>query len=151
MLTAALAESAMQASTRFALTLALAVVCAGTAFAQTDPGAPPPPQVRSAKGIDYLNGGAGEEARAAMTPLQSGFDLKLVFSNPSGEYLVADHVSVKGRAGEVFDVDRAGPLLLVRLPAGDYTVTANIEGRTEQRVVKVGSVLRTVNWRSPAR
>jgi hypothetical protein len=141
----------MQAITRFALTLLLAVTGAGMAFAQTDPGAPRPPQVRSANGIDYVNGGAGVEARDAMAQLQPGFDLKLVFSNQSGEYLVADHVSVKGRAGEVFDVDRAGPLLLVKLAPGDYTVIASVEGKTQQRAVKVGAGLRTVNWSFPAR
>jgi hypothetical protein len=141
----------MQAITRFALTLVLAVTCAGMAFAQTDPGAPPAPQVRSANGIDYVNGGAGVEARDAIAQLQPRFDLKLVFSNAIGEYLVADHVSVKGHAGEVFDVDRAGPLLLVKLPPGDYTVVASVEGKTQQRAVKVGAGLRTVNWRFSAR
>lgn len=140
----------MEALTRFALTVAVAVVCAGTAFAQTDPGAPPAPQVRSANGIDYVNGGAGVEARDAIAQLQPRFDLKLVFSTPTGAYVVADHVSVKGRSGPVFDVDRAGPLLLVKLPPGDYTVSANVEGKTEQRTIRIGAGLRTVNWSFPA-
>jgi hypothetical protein len=151
MLGPAVEERLMQATTRFVLTLALAVMCAGAALAQTDPGAPPPPQVRSVNGIDYVNGGAGEEARTAMAQMQPGFDLKLVFSNASGEYLVADHVSVNGRSGSVLEVDRAGPLLFVKLPPGDYTVAASVEGRTEQRPVKVGSGLRTVNWSFPGR
>ena len=141
----------MNATTRFGLTFLLAIGCAGMAFAQADPGAPPPPQVRSANGIDYVNGGVGVEARDAIGLLQPGFDLKLVFSNPSGEYVVADHVSVKGRSGAVFDVDRAGPLLLVKLPPGKYTIVASVEGKTEQRAVSVGTGLRTVNWRFPAR
>src|SRR5664280_157994 len=141
----------MKSSTRFTLTLLVAATCAGVAFAQSDPGAPPAPQVHSANGIDYVNGGAGVEARDAIAQLQPGFDLKLVFSNASGEYLVADHVSVKGRSGEVFGVDRAGPLLLVKLPPGDYSVVASVEGKTEQRAVKVGAGLRTVNWSFPAR
>ena len=137
----------MNSSTRFALTLVVALLSAGVAFAQADPGAPPPPQVRSANGIDYVNGGAGEEARDAIARMQPGFGLKLVFSNASGEYLVADHVAVKGRAGEVFDVDGAGPMLLVKLPPGDFTVIASYEGKTEQRAVKVGSGTSTLNWR----
>ncbi len=134
----------MRASTRFAVTIAFALLSAGLAFA--DPGAPPAPQLRSANGVDYVNGGAGEEARAAIAQMQPGFGLKLVFSNGSGEYLVADHVAVKGKAGEVFDVDRAGPLLLVRLPPGDYTVAATYEGKTEIRPVKVGTASQTLNW-----
>jgi hypothetical protein len=140
----------MHAITRFVLTLAISIVCAGTALAQADPGAPPAPQVRSANGVDYVNGGAGVEARDAIAQLQPGFDLKLVFSTPTGAYVVADHVSVKGRSGPVFDVDRAGPLLLVKLPPGDYTVSASVEGKTEQRTLRIGSGLRTVNWSFPA-
>lgn len=136
----------MRASTRFAVTIAFALLSASLAFADADPGAPPAPQLRSANGVDYVNGGAGEEARAAIAQMQPGFGLKLVFSNGSGEYLVADHVAVKGKAGEVFDVDRAGPLLLVKLPPGDYTVAATYEGRTEIRPVKVGTASQTLNW-----
>jgi hypothetical protein len=142
----------MRSSTQFALTLAVAMMAAGMALAQAaDPGAPPPPQVRSASGIDYVNGGAGEEARAAMAGLQPGFGLKLVFSNASGEYLVTDHVAIQGRTSEVFDVDAAGPLLLVKLPPGDYTVTATYQGKTERRAVKVGAATQTVNWRFAGR
>jgi len=141
----------MPACARFAMTVVLALLSASLAFAESAPGAPPAPQVRSANGVDYINGGAGEEARAAIAQMQSGFGLKIVFSNASGEYLVADRVSIKGRSGEVFAVDGAGPLLLVKLPAGNYTVAADIEGKTEQRAVTVGAGLRTVNWRFAGR
>jgi len=136
----------MPACARFAMTVVLALLSASLAFAESAAGAPPAPQVRSANGVDYINGGAGDEARAAIAQLQPGFGLKLVFSNGSGEYLVADHVAVKGKAGEVFDVDRAGPLLLVKLPPGDYSVAATYEGRTEIRPVKVGAATQTLNW-----
>jgi hypothetical protein len=136
----------MLACARFAVTVVLALLSANLALAQSDPGAPPTPQVRSVNGVDYINGGAGDEARAAIAQVQPGFGLRLLFSNGGGEFLVADHVAVKGKAGEVFDVDRAGPLLLVRLPPGDYSVAATYEGRTEIRPVKVGAATSTLNW-----
>ena len=137
----------MRATNRFALTLVLALTGAGMALAQSDPGAPPPPQVRSAGGVDYVNGGAGSESRDAITAMQGRFGLKLVFSDASGEYLVADHVAVKGKSGEVFAVDRAGPWLLVKLPPGRYIVTATYGGKSAQQTVEVGASTRTVNWR----
>ena len=146
----------MNSTIRFLATVAFALLSAGAVFAQSAsgaapaPGTPPAPQVRSVGGIDYINGGAGTEARDAITAMQAGFGLKLVFSNPSGEYLVVDHVSVKGRAGEVFDVDRAGPWLLVKLPPGHYTVMATMAGKTVQQTVDVGSTMRTLNWRFAA-
>ena len=137
----------MNTRIRFAATSVLALLFSGAVLAQADPGAPPAPRVRQANGIDYVNGGDGSESRDAITSMQAGFGLKLVFSNASGEYLVADHVAVKGRAGEVFDVDRAGPWLLVKLPPGHYTMTATYQGKTAQQAVDIGKSMRTVNWR----
>ncbi|HZV93772.1 MAG TPA: carboxypeptidase regulatory-like domain-containing protein [Caldimonas sp.] len=135
----------MNALTRFVVTLVLALMAAGMAFAQD---AAVPVQ-RSSGGVEYVNGGIGDGARNAMSQM-SGFDLKLVFSNPAGEYLVADHVAVKGPSGEVFAVDQAGPWLLLKLPPGSYTVSARYAGATQERAVKVGSGMRTMNWRFAA-
>ncbi len=137
----------MRSTFRFALTVLLAINSAELALAQSVAGAAPAPQLRSVGGIDYVNGGVGTEARDAITAMQNGFGLKLVFSNAGGEYLVADHVAVKGRSGEVFDLDRAGPWLLVKLPPGRYTVTATYEGKSSQQAVDVDASTRTLNWR----
>jgi len=139
---------------RLALGLGLALLLTCAALAQTaapaaDSGAPPPPQVRSADGVEYLNGGVGEEARAAIDAQRSAFPLRLVFSVASGAYVVADHVDIGGVHGKVLGVDRAGPMLLVKLPPGDYTVDASYAGKSEQRKVRVARESTTVNVRWP--
>ena len=137
------------------LVSSLAVALAGAVLAQTsapagaDPGTPPAPRVRSANGVEYLSGGAGEESRAAIDAQRSAFPLRLVFSVAGGAYAVADHVDVSGASGKVLGVDNAGPLLLVKVPPGDYTVAASYGGKTEQRKVKVGRDGATVHWRWP--
>ena len=40
------------------------------------------------------------------------------------------------RSGTVLGVDRAGPMLLVKLPPGSYTVDATYDGKTERRTVQ---------------
>jgi len=105
--------------------------------------------VRSSDGVEYLNGGAGEEARAAIDAQRGAFPLRLVFSMANGEYVVADHVDVNGANGKVLGVDHAGPMLLVKLPPGDYTVDASYAGRSEQRKVRVARESTTVNLRWP--
>ena len=60
-----------------------------------------------AAGIAYVTGGAGEEARAAMAQLRPEFPLRVVFSDSSGAYVVADRVEVRGASG-VLAVSGAG-------------------------------------------
>jgi len=143
----------VNANARLALGLGLALLLTCAALAQTavsaTEGSPPPPQVRSADGVEYLSGGAGEEARAAIDAQRAAFPLRLVFSVASGAYVVADHVDIRGPRGEVFAVDGAGPMLLVKLPPGDYTVDASYGGRSEQRKVRVAREPTTVKLRWP--
>jgi hypothetical protein len=144
---------AVNINERLAVGLGLALLATCAALAQTaspsiDSGAPPP-QVRSSDGVEYLNGGAGEEARAAIDAQRGAFPLRLVFSMANGEYVVADHVDVNGANGKVLGVDHAGPMLLVKLPPGDYTVDASYAGRSEQRKVRVARESTTVNLRWP--
>ena len=144
----------MNTNERLAVGLGLALLVTCAALAQTaspavDNGAPPPPQVRSSGGVEYLNGGAGEEARAAIDAQRGEFPLRVVFSMASGEYVVADHVDVSGASGKVLGVDNVGPMLLVKLPPGDYTVDASYNGRSEQRKVRVARETTTVNLRWP--
>ena len=128
-----------------------ALIVAGAAFAQpaapADAGTPPAPRVRSAGGIEYINGGAGEESRAAIDAQRAAFPLRLVFSVTSGAYAVADRVEVSNAGGTLLGVDNAGPMLLVKLPPGTYTVAATYNGKSERRTVRVGREPTTVNWR----
>ena len=127
-----------------------ALTCTCVALAQpasTDPGAPPAPRVRSANGVDYMNGGAGEEARAAIAARGADFPLRLVFSVPSGAYAVADHVDIRRGADTILGVDGAGPLLVVKVPPGDYSIDVTANGRSERRPIHVGTQPVTLNWR----
>jgi hypothetical protein len=145
----------VNANARLVLSLAIVLSCSGAALAQStpavagDPGAPPVPRVRSSSGVEYINGGAGEETRAAIDAQRGEFPLRLVFSVAGGAYVVADHVDVSNGQGRVLAVDNAGPMLLVRVPPGAYTVDATYGGKTERRSVRVGRDTATINWRWP--
>ena len=143
----------MNSAFRLASSLALALALASTSLAQpappADPGAPPPPRLRSQDGIEYFNGGAGEEARQQIAAQGADFPLRIVFSVAGGAYAVADHVDI-GRGGtRVLAVDRAGPLLVVKVPPGDYSVDVTAAGKSERRPIRVGTQPVTLNWRLP--
>jgi hypothetical protein len=141
-------------TTRIAVSLGLALIFTFAVLAQTaapngDSAAPPVPQVQSAGGIEYLNGGAGEESRAGIDAQGGAFPLRIVFSVASGAYAVADHVEIADAKGKLLGVDDAGPMLLVKVAPGDYAVEATYAGKTERRRVRVGGHGTTVNWRWP--
>ena len=143
----------MNTNARLAVGLGLAILFTCVALAQTaappvgDPGAPPAPRVHSAGGVEYINGGAGEEARAGIDAQRAAFPLRLVFSVASGAYVVADHVDVRNAGGKVVSVDDAGPMLLVKVAPGDYTVDAAYGGKAQEHHVRVGRDGTTVNLR----
>jgi len=84
-----------------------------------------------------------------MDAQRSAFPLRLVFSLASGAYVVADHVDVNGAQGNLVGLDNAGPMLLVKVPPGEYTVDASYAGKHEQRKVRVARESTTVNVRWP--
>jgi hypothetical protein len=127
---------------------ALAVLSGPAAVAQTSPGTPGAPQVQqSPAGIPYISGGAGEEERRSMAARAGEFPLKVVLSQSVGEYVVADKLSIVTPQGELLLVRDAGPVVMMRLQPGTYTLEATWKGRTERRTVRVGNGAETVNWR----
>jgi len=133
---------------RLALTFAMAFACAAVAHAQPAPGAAPPPRVQLQGGVEYLNGGAGEEERAAIVAQSADLPLRIVFSVASGAYVLADHVDVANAGGaKVLSLDKAGPLLAIKVPPGDYTIDVTVAGKTERRPIKVGRQAVVLNWR----
>lgn len=116
----------------------------------TSPGAPDAPVVQhTTGGIDYISGGAGAEDRAAMAARQAEFTFKVVLSATGGEYIVADRLSVMTPQGELLTVRDAGPIVMMKLAPGPYTLEASWQGRTERRSVRVAAPAQTLNWRFP--
>ena len=145
----------MKRHTPSALTFVLSLVAATTLMAQapssdvdavTDT---PALRVHQSGDVQYLTGGAGEQERSAMRSLQGEFPLQILFSGKGGEYGVADSVRVHGRAGQVLSVASAGPLLMVKVPPGRYTVEAEFNGKVQKRTVSVGQGQQVLHWSSP--
>jgi hypothetical protein len=137
------------------ITLALSLAAATTLLAQaptadvdavTDT---PALRVQEQGGVQFLNGGTGDPERNAMRALHSEFPLQIVFSGKAGELGVADQVRVLNGRQQMVSVDKAGPVLMVKLPPGHYTVEADIAGKTQRRAVQMGSAPKTVHWSSP--
>lgn len=66
-------------------------------------------------------------------PAWSSYPVKLVFANPKGEDLAQEHVSVMQGGKSVVETDCDAPWVLMKLPAGNYSVAATIPGANGTR------------------
>jgi hypothetical protein len=101
--------------------------------------------------VTWVGGGNGIEAIEALAAREKEHSLKLVFTLTAGNYLAGVDVKVRDVKGTVvLDQRDTGPVLLAKLPRGNYTVTATSEGREQVRKVQVADRLRTEYMRWPA-
>ena len=118
--------------------------CAAGAMAAHAQGAMPPWQGSGA--ARYVCGGIGSDESTAMRAAMKSHPLSLLFSRPDGAYLANVQVSIRGDAGTL-DLRADGPVCIIDLPAGKYTVQATSGGATKSEAVTLGSTPRTVDFR----
>jgi len=95
------------------------------AFSVSAAAGPLPVAVKE-NGITYLSGGFDPEEALAIQAEARSYPLRLVFSAGERDESLADvKVTIEDTAGEVLlDTVSTGPIMLVRLPAGRYTIRA---------------------------
>ncbi|MGH8713751.1 MAG: carboxypeptidase regulatory-like domain-containing protein [Casimicrobiaceae bacterium] len=120
------------------LLLGMAVLSAPVASAATEP------QLQSNGAVDYISGGIGKDEVAALKQQSVDYALTLEFASARsaegdtspGAYLADVAVDIRDAQGrQMLDTTSQGPLLLVRLPPGDYTVEAEWNGVRKQHRV----------------
>jgi hypothetical protein len=97
------------------------------------------PQPKTEHGITYMSGGIGRDEADAMKAEAKHYPLSLTFSaGKQNEYVADVPVTIKDHSGKtVLDTVSAGPIMLVKLPAGKYRVVAKMHGKTLQHSVTV--------------
>lgn len=101
--------------------------------------------------VPVMSGGVGENSRTAIENLQNDFSLKVVFTGNQGIYLSDVSVQILDRTGNVVVNNvTQGPILLAGLPAGRYTMQANVGGHVQRQTFTVGEhSLKTLHMRFP--
>lgn len=110
-----------------------------------------PPEVQNIDGITFVSGGVGDESMAQLVDMEKQFDLKIFLVSTSGTYLSDVNVTVTDSYGNSrLQTASDGPVLLVNLPTGSYTVSAKKNGHIAEQVLNVTrGQFRTVYLRFP--
>jgi hypothetical protein len=105
--------------------------------------------LRAPSGVMYVTGGIGSDAVDRLKSMEKDFNLKLVFANKSGAYLSDIRVAIVDASGRVvLDTTSDGPVVMAKLPAGNYRIDATFGGHPDSRKITVAaSRLTTLNFR----
>lgn len=101
------------------------------------------PPAKTENGVTYVVGGIGHDESAAMKAAEKSYPLSMIFyAGKDNEYVADVKVAIKDKAGKtVLDTRADGPIMLVKVPAGRYTITADRNGKTLHHTVQVGAKL----------
>jgi len=106
------------------------------------------PQMKSGGAGQYVCGGIGSDESTAMRGEMKSHPLSLLFARAGGAYLANVDVMVKDASGGTALAMRAdGPVCLVDLPAGSYTVEASSQGVMKSQAVTLGAAPKTADFR----
>lgn len=113
---------------------------AGSAFCMSEGNLPAEKTLGS---VTYMTGGIGQDEAAAMKHAESTYPLSLEFvahATPNDAYLANVDVTIKDHAGKsVLSTKSDGPFLFVKLPPGNYSVTAENDDETKTRRVTLAA------------
>lgn len=108
---------------------------------------------KSSDDVNYVTGGVGKDEREAIEDSKPDYNVHIVNASVNGAFvgdtrIVITRVSDDG-VEEVLNVD-SGPLLYVRLPAGNYTLSARVGEQTKEQKLSVNAngkpVSVTLSW-----
>jgi hypothetical protein len=90
--------------------------------------------------VPVISGGVGEDSVERLKAREKDFNLKLVLTLIEGNYLADVGVTIRDAAGKaVVEHVTEGPILMARLPAGTYLVTARYNAVEQSKKVALRS------------
>lgn len=95
-------------------------------------------QPHSQGDVTFISGGVGIDERKALDATRANYNLSLLFSESSGDYLSDVKVRITDSGNNVvLETVADGPKLFAKLPSGRYTVTAEAKEKAQQKTVTV--------------
>ena len=123
----------------------LAGACIAAAFAANAQSAMPAWQGSGA--TRYVCGGIGSDESTAMRAAMKDHPLSLLFARADGAYEANVQVDIRGATATAASFEANGPVCLIDLPAGKYTIDATARGATKSQTITVGEGSKSANFR----
>lgn len=119
----------MNTSSRVVISLVTLLLSATPLYAAETPAGKPQ--------VQMISGGVGESEMDSMSAAQKDYPLKLIFTQPNGEYLANVSVTIRDKDKNiVVDTSSQGPVVLIGLKPGTYTLVSTAAGDSKtQRIV----------------
>lgn len=99
------------------------------------------PAVQHQGSVEYVSGGIGIDESEALKAAASNYPLALTFAaqrSGNADYVADVAVAIRDAQGRnVLQATAEGPYMLVRLPAGNYRISATYDGKPQEREVTV--------------
>lgn len=105
------------------------------------------PALRSEGPVRYACGGIGVDESTAMRAAMKSHPLSLLFARADGAYLADVAVTLTRAGGAPVSLRAGGPVCLIDLPAGNYTVEAVADSMRKRQTVTVGGAPKTLDFR----
>lgn len=122
---------------------------AASAMSMAEVVQPSPPSVAQTN-VPYLTGGVGQEELAQLTEQATGYNVKILFADHDGAFITGIKATIRAPGGRpLLQVASGGPLLLAKLPPGNYEIEATYQGVSQVRRLSIGSKGRsetTLRW-----
>ena len=101
--------------------------------------------------VQYISGGAGVDERQTLLAAEKDYSLKIVVAEASGDYLADVQVVIESaKKQRVLETTMDGPILLVKLTPGTYSIRATSDEKTLTKTVTIAAQgLRRVDFRWP--
>jgi len=116
-----------------------------------DPVAEDAAATTSVASVPVLSGGVGAPSRDMLAEAEKDYNVKLVFTGDKGMYLADIAVTIQNNKGEILaEHVTDGPIMLAKLDAGKYKLTAVFEGVEKTAWIQADGALHTYHMRFPA-
>ncbi|CAN1495527.1 hypothetical protein MCEZE4_00337 [Burkholderiaceae bacterium] len=116
------------------------------------------PDTRTINGIRFITGGIGSDESQAIQADAKQWPLLLEFSQTDGQARAAWVAGAKiiindAKKRPLLDIICDGPLMLVKLPPGSYSIAAAYNGVTQNRTLLIAKDVPqriVITWKSPS-